>query len=381
MTDLSPSITDLAAQIQAATALVQDHLQQNSLPPLSLSQDSFPFFPGTGPCAIDPFPAPPSSILKARSDVISACETLLQLMITPADHLIWNLGCSYHASAALQYIYHFKIAEAVAVDGETSYEEITAKTGLDEKKLRRVLRMAMTNRYFYEPKPGYVSHTVGSKLLLNPQIADTIGYVTEETFPGAGRIATTTERFGKSEERNASCWNTAHDTDLPMFEYFETNPKRMTRFLGHMESLGGTEGYSIKHLVSGFDWNSVSGTVVDVGGSTGHASFAIAEVAPKLKFVVQDLENVVVGAKERSKSREKGDRVDFQVNDFFESQPVKQAEVYLLRFILHDYPDKYSAKILEHVVAAMGPESRIIIMDGIIPDPGVLPKHEDRKLR
>jgi 6-hydroxytryprostatin B O-methyltransferase len=242
--------------------------------------------------------------------------------------------------------------------------------------------MAMTNNYFHEPREGYVAHTAGSKLLLNPQLNDTVGYIMEESFPSAAQLANGLEMFGGSEERNASPWNLAHGTEMPLFEYLETDPVRMTTFLGHMESLGGMEGYNIKHLLNGYDWKGLGkGTVVDVGGSTGHASFAIAEVAPELNFVVQDLENVVAGVKERVQDRKHLERVTFQAHSFFELQPVTEADVYLLRFICHDYSDKYSAEILRNVIEAMGPKSRIVVMDGITPPPGAVSKPEERKSR
>ncbi len=323
MSNLTPSILSLASQIQAATEVIHNHLETQSLPTVSFSPTAFPFFPGTGPSGIDPFPAPSAPVQDARRTLLSACETLLQLTVTPADHLIWYYGCAYHSSVSLQYIYHFRLAEAVPLDGEASYADIARLRGLDENKCKRILRMAMTSNYFHEPRPGFVAHTAGSALLLNPKVNDTVGYLMEETFPGAGRIGETMEKFGASEERNESPWNVAHEVDLPLFEYLETNPVRMTRFLGHMESLGGTEGYNVKHLLAGFDWKAVStGTVVDVGGSTGHASFAIADVAPELRFVVQDLENVVASVKERTKGWKNADRVSFEVHSFYEPQPV-----------------------------------------------------------
>lgn len=79
--------------------------------------------------------------------------------------------------------------------------------------------------------------------------------------------------------------------------------------------------------------------VVDVGGSRGHVSVRIAEKVPGLSFVVQDDEGILEAGQAEGISEQVKERVDFMPHDFFAEQPVKGAEVYLLRFILHDHPD------------------------------------------
>jgi demethylsterigmatocystin 6-O-methyltransferase len=49
------------------------------------------------------------------------------------------------------------------------------------------------------------------------------------------------------------------------------------------------------------------------------------------------------------------------------------ARTYYLRNILHDYPDDKALVILKNTMAAMGPESVILIDDIIIPDKGAHP--------
>lgn len=127
--------------------------------------------------------------------------------------------------------------------------------------------------------------------------------------------------------------------------------------------------------------------VVDVGGSRGHVSVRIAEKSPGLRFVVQDNEGILEAGKVEGIAEQVKERVEFMPHDFFTEQPVKGAEVYLLRFILHDHPDALVAvvnplgrytnssracvKILKHIVDAMDPaKSRILIDDAVVP--GVL---------
>lgn len=152
--------------------------------------------------------------------------------------------------------------------------------------------------------------------------------------------------------------------------------------MGAMRMMSEREGFDIKSLVEGYSWKALGkGLVVDVGGSFGHCSYAIAATAPDLSFIVQDLDEVVQAAKTgRVKAQEEG-KIKFEAHDFFEPQPIKNADIYLLRLICHDHSDKYAAKILANIVSAMGPTSRIIIMDGVLPPPGTLTRAEERKLR
>ena len=74
-------------------------------------------------------------------------------------------------------------------------------------------------------------------------------------------------------------------------------------------------------------------------------------------------------------------RLTFQEHDFFQPQPVRHAEIYLLRMILHDWPAEEAISILTNIAQVLKPGSRIIIMDTILPAPGSIPRSEESLLR
>ena len=75
-------------------------------------------------------------------------------------------------------------------------------------------------------------------------------------------------------------------------------------------------------------------------------------------------------------------RITFQAHDFTHEQPVRGADVYLLRMILHDWPDAEAVEILRKTIAAMDNESsRLLIMDTVLPMPGSVPVSIERILR
>ena len=157
-------------------------------------------------------------------------------------------------------------------------------------------------------------------------------------------------------------------------------PERAKRFGLAMSSFTTGPGYSLSHLNNGFPWDSIldGGTVIDIGGSTGDAAFALASAYPHLHFVVQELPEVVANAKERE-----GGDVKFMIHDMFEEQPVegKGADVYLLRWVLHNWPDAKCVAILRALIPALKRGERVLVMDFVMPPFGVLPNDLKRKLR
>ena len=152
--------------------------------------------------------------------------------------------------------------------------------------------------------------------------------------------------------------------------------------MGTMRSLASNENFSIKNMIEAFDWQGLGkGLVVDVGGSFGHYCFEIAQASADLTFVVQDLEKVVAQAREEHANNDNIERVKFQAYNFFTPQPIKNADIYLLRMICHDYSDKYAAQILSNIVPAMGPDSRILIVDTVMPEVGVLSQVVEQRAR
>ena len=53
-------------------------------------------------------------------------------------------------------------------------------------------------------------------------------------------------------------------------------------------------------------------------------------------------------------------------NDFFKAQPIKGADVYYMRTILHDWADSYCLQILKLLREAAAPNSKLLILESIM---------------
>lgn len=120
--------------------------------------------------------------------------------------------------------------------------------------------------------------------------------------------------------------------------------------------------------------------MIQVGGSLGHAALAIAEKFDKIQITVQDLPNVVERGRASLPVIPHADRVSFQAHDFFTEQPAV-ADAYLLRQILHDWPDADAERIVRNLIPALRPKARLMIMDVVIPKPGTISPYMEKLLR
>ena len=63
----------------------------------------------------------------------------------------------------------------------------------------------------------------------------------------------------------------------------------------------------------------------------------------------------------------RGSDTSHVVHDFFTPQPIKNAAVFLLRIVLHDWPDKYARKILIRLREAANKDTKLVIADFVMP--------------
>lgn len=61
-----------------------------------------------------------------------------------------------------------------------------------------------------------------------------------------------------------------------------------------------------------------------------------------------------------------GGTADFVAIDFFQESPVKGAEIYFLRHVIHDWPDKEAICILQNCASAMTQMSKLLICEHMV---------------
>ncbi|KAI5464567.1 putative O-methyltransferase [Mariannaea sp. PMI_226] len=369
-------LIQLAKKITEEAEKLDKYIKANNLPE-----------PGFGVDAPVDFPPLPDDIQNSRQEIVYATDKLGQLVRGPREQIRWGVW-NFLDTLSLSLIYNFDIAQLVPIDKPIELKELQTKTTLDPVNLARALRHAMTNHIFHEPSPGFIAHTAASRALAEDEaLRAWVGLNTDDIFPASAHAVQALKAHPEATSLTRTGFNYAYNTvDVePMFATFGKNPKRAKRMGLAMASLTGGEGYEPSHFVANFDLADVDkneGTFVDVGGSHGFICVDLGKKWKNTKFVVQDLPKTVTSAPSPlTDDEDVNQRVTLQAHDFFTEQPVKDADVYFFRWIIHNYSTPYAVKIIKSLIPALKPGARVVINEHCVQDFGVDNPWDEKVIR
>lgn len=191
----------------------------------------------------------------------------------------------------LQGITRWGLARRVPDDGEVTFEQLATASNVGETHLRRLLRLAMTQHIFHEPRPGVVAHTPASRVLAKDELlAQWVSWCMGEAWASAYHTCTAMDRWPGSGEPAQTGFALAFGGKA-LFEYLSEHADSRKRFadMSGFFARSTSPGLAPQYIVSGYPWADLpaGATVVDMGGSHGAFSLALAREFPLLKFVVQ----------------------------------------------------------------------------------------------
>ncbi|KAL5332549.1 O-methyltransferase-domain-containing protein [Aspergillus crustosus] len=364
------TLKERAAAILQTTTTLADELAQTGHPEPTFEHGIPPHLHGN---------APESPARTLKHQLFLMVDELQALLSEPVAVLGPEMRLP---TSSINPIVRLGIAENFPPEG-SSVQDLAKTVNAKENIVRRLLAHSATHHVFYEAEPDFFVHTAASRALSQYQgLRDWIRVGAEEVLPGTLRIADALVEFPDSEEPQHCGWSLANNTPDPVFKALAALPDRATRIATTMHWQTNNSGFSPTYLADAFPWgtNSTSTstnsnsplTIVDVGGSLGHISLALATHthprASSTKFIIQDRPEIIT-AGESSLPENLKDRVSFQAHDFFTDQPagVHGADIYLLRSVLHDWSDKYAVKILRALIPGLRRGAKVLVNERVVP--------------
>lgn len=97
----------------------------------------------------------------------------------------------------------FNLAQAFPVESEITIRELSAAVGLGETHISKLVRHAITQKIFCEPRPGVIAHSACSRLIAEDEaIHSYLRFKTDDLWHAAFHLCDAVAKWPGSEEPN-----------------------------------------------------------------------------------------------------------------------------------------------------------------------------------
>jgi hypothetical protein len=280
----------------------------------------------------------------------------LQQRMVPPHAAMMDLITGAWTAQAITAAADLGVADALA-KAPLSVDELAAAVDADPDTLGRLLRALISRGIFRRRRDG--------RYELTP-LADTLRSDADVSIGGLARwLGSPEHREHWSHVADAVRTGRAVIPELrgkPAFEYLADEPQLAEIFNHAMTSVSEL---SIAPVIAAYDFSPYA-TIVDVGGGHGRLLAAILDATPTARGVLFDLPQVVAGAPTLLREYHAHDRVRIVEGSFFERIP-GDGDAYVLKNVIHDWPDDDAVHILRNVRTAADAGKRILLVECVIP--------------
>ena len=270
---------------------------------------------------------------------------------TPQDQILgivnnhWQ-SCCVGAAAQLE------LADLLA-DGPLHVDVLAERTKTHGPSLFRMLRALESTGIFAQTSPGVFGNTPASECLRRNVAGSNWAWIRFTLCAGAP-VFEGWRGLMRSLENGRPGFDQVHGQNA--WEHMQSNPQMRTIFNEAMRDLSASISPAV---AASFDWSRFP-VIADIGGGIGSQLSSILDAHPSCRGILFDQPEVVAEAPDDR-------RIERVGGDFFEAIPV-QADGYLLRWILHDWSDEESVRLLINVREAATPTARLVVVESVIPE-------------
>jgi 2-polyprenyl-3-methyl-5-hydroxy-6-metoxy-1,4-benzoquinol methylase len=261
----------------------------------------------------------------------------------------------FRLSAALNVAADLGISDLLA-SGPRTVAELAAAASADEDTLRRLLHALATVGVYDERGDGRFALTE-------------LGEGLRSDVPGSLRPLARTlschalwsayAHLGHSVRTGENAFEALHGHDV--WTHRRGHPDENEIFNQNMTALTSLVAEAVAEA---YDFSGVA-TVVDVGGGEGLLLETVLTRHPHLTGTVFDQEHAVAQAPLAAALRPRWSSAS---GSFFEDVP--EADAFLLKSILHDWPDDRCVEILRTCVRRLRPDGVVLVVETVLGRPG-----------
>ncbi|MFE6596395.1 methyltransferase [Streptomyces albidoflavus] len=285
----------------------------------------------------------------ANSDVPAAGEAGRELIV--------RLAFGSMAAQTLRAAVRLRVVELMG-DTPRQATEVAEAAGAAPQPMARLLRALSALGLLEERAPGTFAVTPAGALLHPEAQGSVASFVRMFTDPALVRAW---EHLDDSVRTGEVAFDTVFGTDF--FSHLGRHPELSAEFNAAMsQAVAGTAAV----LPHAFDFGRFR-HVTDVGGGDGTLLAGVLAAHPHLTGAVFDTAEGLARAPETIERHGLGGRCAPVAGDFFRSVP-EGSDLYLVKSVLHDWPDERAATILRHCRAVLPPGGTVLIVEPVLPE-------------
>ena len=279
---------------------------------------------------------------------------------------LMELASAYILSRAIHVAACIKIADHI-IDKPQNIIDLAKKTNTHEESLYRLLRLLSSYNIFYENENNTFSHTPMSQCLISTDPKSLWNWVVYHN--DSNRWLS----FGEME--HAICTGQPsfnHIFGKGYFDFIAESPNLSEQFDKGMHNIAEEENACI---VNSYNFSPYK-LIADIGGGTGGLLNTIIKKY-NAHGILFDLPHVQHSAQIYTNKNNNNDRITFIPSTGFFNPVPNDADLYILKRILHDWEDQDCMTILVNCYNAMNDESRLLIIDTLIPETNIRTFNKD----
>jgi hypothetical protein len=239
--------------------------------------------------------------------------------------------------------------------GPKSAEELAKQIGARPQALYRLMRATASVGVLSEGPDGKFSETPMSAVLRSNGNPSLRGLA----------ILGGREWHGRGWSELEYCVRTGKQAldkiyGMPIFEYFGQHPEEVQIFNDAMTGLSMIHGPAV---AAAYSFDGIH-SIVDVAGGHGLLLATILKHNPHMKGTLYDVAQVVGGAKD-GPLKPLMERCKLVTGDMFSSVPAG-ADAYIMKHIIHDWPDDLCVKILKACRKGVNAGGKLLVVDSVI---------------
>jgi len=250
-----------------------------------------------------------------------------------------------------------RLADHVA-SGTDEVTALARAVGADADALLRLLRFLACRGVFAEREPGRFALTPAAELLREDHPARLRRWLDQDG--AGGRMDLAWPALLQAVRGGGAGYPAVFGA--PFWADLDRHPALAGSFAA---LLGGAAEELARELAHAYDWSGAR-HVVDVAGGTGALLAVLLASHPRLRGTLVELPHTARAAAALLRERGLEGRADVVAGSAFESLPAG-ADVYLLSWVLHDWPDADAARILRRCAEAAGARGRVVVVESAAP--------------